>query len=630
MKRPEKSRGFSLFEILLTLGLVTLALISAMSSLRVTKNSGRALACSVELKSVLTQARAQAIAEAVPVGLVFPTRGGLNPVVQEYAVLKGTAVGTPISRRSIAKEYPNIGIFIGAWTTQSGATFTTEPPAVDSYPQRFAIDSWLPTDMVGHAAYVFLPSGALITNSQVALSKEYPLVLCESLNLTPGTPAQLTAVGEAQTLTISTDTTVRLQRGIPDGNVLSGGPDVQSWLPGTFTPPAGTTPGAPTILSVDLLPAPVDAVYATNHGIHGIVEAGHVLTFRVRASDPDGQQLTCNWTATGGQFAHRGAVPMFYDAATEEFHSTWQWRAPAGAADDETFDFQVEVRDPTNVATALAGVEVNPRVLVIPAGVLLFGCHQSTDSIVYSCSFDGLQRRPIGVKSEPDCLGELAISHNGQRIAFGWGILNPELAVGNAGGSLSIIPIGGVDSIKPIFSPDVSQLFVQRGLLNEIYDVSGAGGAASPIPGALAGFSPDGMQALITVDPTGPTPELATIAADGSGSPNTVVEGVALDWNFSGLYFKRNIQGDGVYDLCRVPPTGSESDVVVLKTGVPAASAIGGEGRYLFYINTTAAETGIYRVDLTNDQETMVVGTSGFVNRMNTEPPNFVRVATSR
>lgn len=634
MSKPHP-RGLSLAELLVAMALLVTVLVLGLSGLRVDAKTGRSQGLANELKGLFSRARAQAVSTGTPVGLVFPTSGGSTPVVTECAILSGPDLGRVERRLSFEGNYPDTGIFLGSWALGSGQTFSVPAGPAGAEAPRFSFATWLPPALSSHAAWVFLPSGQIVSNGQQAVGAEYPFLVATQMAVTPGSGgATLQAAGDAYTVLISERATSRLEKGVLGGQVPAGGGGPESWTLATLdSVPAPAT--LPVIRATEVLPAPIDAAFAAERGAECVVEQGGVVSLRVSATDDDGGPLYCRWTAADGDLSHPSEIPMLYSPEQDAWVAEWHWKPPSSAAVDDIFELDVTVRDESGDATADTGVVVNPRVLVVDRGVLAFSTSRhfsSADpeqrSYVFSSRYDGTDLRAIVASmSTAGFEGGLGPSRDGRRIAVGSDYNDRILKlISQDGAEVKTVPVGG-SVFRPFFSADSNKVYLAQG---EMWDPSAwtlsvvsfdsAGDPIvndSPFPGIVSGWSPDGTQALVQ-----------TLAGDvvicdaGSGAQVSEVyssaepggPAIALDWNSRGIFYGNQQTNTDAYPeepgdfrVHQVDTAGAGTSIGSYKT----CADLGGDGRYMFYV-----DDGIRQEDLNTRTSRLIV-------------PSFVRPATA-
>ena len=626
-------RGLSFVEVLVSLVILGILFVMAISSLRISPQDGQSRGLAVELEGLFHQARAKATSSGEPVAIVFPTGVGTTPIVQECAILSGLDVGQVDRQLVFSGSYPGVGIFIGQWSPTNGQSFSVPVTRPSDEPARFDFSNWLPSSLAGNTAFAFLPSGEVVANGQTALDNEFPIVVASLIDTTGGnstTPATLTGASDAFTVMLSTDSVCRLENEVHGGGVAGGSNDEASWALATLTIPSSGTTAAPVITSVEVLPAPIDTAFAASVGAECIIEAGGVVTLQAKATDSDGGPLFCEWTASSnaGGFSHVAETPMFYSPEEDAWVSTWHWKAPPASATvpNDIYTLSLTVRDQTANATVGTGIIDTPRILVIEPGSLVFNASLNLSSGVnsshlYSVRYDGTDLKAVFQSaSTAGFEGGANVSLDGRRILLGrdYGDVDLKL-ISLDGAEMKRIPVGG-SSTQPYFSADGSSVYVSTGIFTSpsswlhhhiTFDSAGAPIVNSSVyPGPVAAWAPDGVRALIQdgtdikiCDPDG------SVVQAGLAPSNSI----ALDWNTQGIFYGTNLTSTdpyppGYFDIYQIsnptavgdpwPPTPSHT----LLGTYARASDIGNNGQTIFH-----AAGGIMSKDIATSVERVVI-----------------------
>jgi hypothetical protein len=627
MCKPRRS-GVTVAELLVALGLFSILLVLGISGLRISTTTGRSQGLAQELKGQFTQARTQAVSTGVPVAIVLPTSGGATPVVTECVILRGVDNAEIQRQLSFEGNYPGVGIFVGQWALPGGQLFAPPAPPPGGEPPRFSISNWLPPSMANHAAYVFLPSGQIVSNGQAAVDGEFPLIVASQFAATSGGgTATLTAAGDAYSVLVSERATARVDKGVLGGMVGEGGVGQDGWTLATLAP---TSVGAavPVITSVEVLPAPVDAVFAASRGAECIVEQDGVVSLKVKATDANGGPLYCQWTAADGGLSHVAETPMLYSPEEDAWISEWHWKPPATANVDDIFELSVVVRDESATATVATGVGLRPRVLVVDRGILAFNSFRNVSAAnpdinahVFVVRFDGTDLKAI---CESLCTagfdGGLSASRDGRRIAIGADYGDSTLKlISTDGAEVKLVDIGPSFHF-PYFSADSTKIYsaVGNNLIDPStwtfvalsFDASGTPiETPSPYAGHVVGWSPDGTRALVQ----NVEGDILVYEADVSLPPTTIYShtdpggpAVGLDWNASGIFYA-NSQSEtqlfppqpGDFDVYKTDVSGVSRDLI---GRFKSCADIGGDGRYLYHI-----ADGIRQEDLTTGSSRLIL-----------------------
>jgi hypothetical protein len=275
---------------------------------------------------------------------------------------------------------------------------------------------------------------------------------------------------------------------------------------------------------------------------------------------------------------------------------------------DQIFQIQVTVRDQTSVATAAADVVVQPRVLVVPDGLLLFTSSGSTNSVLYTCRFDGTELKalytPFGPGDSDSRLSSPSLSHDGTRVAAGSDRDGPGLKLFSAAGGsdagplFEVIPAPAGQAVNsPVFDATGTTVYCWLTPENKVY-TSDSGGLSpiDGIPGPVAGVSQDNKMLLVT--------EGAEARLRNNEPPFAQVSGASFDGFFGICVLKDEIflgLGDPAtgFDLYKCPIGGPYATPALVFSGLPGGSTVGGNGRLAFYpvndANPRIVQTGVHR-----------------------------------
>lgn len=636
-------RGLTLAEVVVSLSIIGLLLILGLSGLRITHSTGQSQGLANELKGLLSQARARAVVSGQPVGLVFPTSGGLTPAVSECVILSGRELGTFDRHLVFRGNYPGVGIFLGEWTVP-GQMFAapTDPPGDEG--ARFNIATWLPASYAQHTAFVFLPSGRILSNRAKVVGDEFCLVVAPQLGfVTNPSGATLGSANDAYTVLLSQSSTTRILKGVLGNAVAAGGSSESGWTQVSLTPPPAGPAQVPQIESVEVRPAPVDTAFAATVGAECIIEAGGVITLKVTATDVDGGPLYCLWTqADGGEFSHLAETPMEYSPEQGAWVALWHWKAPENAVPDELYGLQVQVRDDNGLATVPAGIVTNPKILVVDRGILAFNSSIPMSLIgdevcrAYSSRFDGTDLRAVYASfSTGGFQGGLAPSRDGRRVAIGSDYGDSSIKLISMDGAEVREIVGPNEYLRPCFSPDGTKVFAATGSFTNpaswtqsviSFDSTGTALVSpSPFPGPVAGWSPDGTQALIQVggeiqiwDTSGNLTSGNLVSTPYTPAMGAGLPGEALDWNVEGIFYANGHTepflgapfGDpGMFSISKTDPSGTTHTPI---GPYQAAADVGGNGRYIFH----PTGQGIKRDDLQTGTSRVIMAPFDDLGRM--------------
>lgn len=378
-----RRRGTSLLEIMLVTvilaALVGLALMAAPHGRSQADTRGLAEG----LAGRLSGAREQAMRLGEPVGLAFPSQDGALGHSGGCYKLRGFGRARRVEHWSFSSEFPDTHVFAGFWP--GGASVERLDRQRDCAGSGLDLTTWGrpdPRDPV----IVFLPNGSALS-SQPLVDGHYRLVVCQALSSSPGNALGrathlLARVQAPVTLNVSPEGKVSVTSGlVPQGGVE------------LVTQNLGSPPGAPADLltagpngdpvlegAVAVEPAPVTGLPG---GVDATVGADSHLSLIVRASDPDGDRLTCAWSAAGpggepsGSFSHGSSHRMLWDETAGHWLSRWEWVPPPGA-EGKLYTLSCQVRDERG-ASISARIGAGGNVLVVPRGRIAFQAGSGTD-----------------------------------------------------------------------------------------------------------------------------------------------------------------------------------------------------------------------------------------------------------
>ncbi len=632
-----KTWAFSVPEVLICLGLLGVVLLVSVTRVRLSPGQKESQSLAMEVKGLMSRARSQASLTGIPVGLVFPTDG--NPIVRGCALFSGWERARFQREIDFTGNHPQAGIFLGQWNLPAPMSFDSPdtPPGAD--PVRLNLSHWLPDEFSDQTAIVFMPSGKVVSNRLEVVNREFPLVVADRIDVAGNL---MTRADHAYTVLVSTEAVVRLEKGVLGGAVPEGGDSADSWPTATLSLLPFSNTAAPVVKDMQALPAPVDPAFAAAKGAECIVEPGGVVTLRVFATDVDGGPLYCRWRANAGSFSHLAETPMFYSPESQGWTSEWHWQAPATAAADEIIELTAEIRDESFAATVEPGVVTTPRILVVDPGRIVFDsglgvsfADPTQRAHVFVSRYDGTGLKAIFESvSTGGVIGKLNISRDGRRVAVGTDY-GDRLKLMSSDG-LECIELGapGVGSF-PCFSEDSTKLYVIEGALTDpaaikkYYSFDSLGNVVShpsPFPGAVAGWSPSGDQALVQrghdVVVCNSDGSIDAVVHDMPGTGESDPSAQALEWNSQGIFYLVGQDWDPSTETrCELYRASDSSDWSI-RTHLGAfndSCDIAREGRSAIHvvddgIACTDFDTGLSRIVL---PKFITVGPDGFVFGLN-------------
>lgn len=466
-------RGFSLVEVMVSLGL--LSLIFGLAVLPLRRKSGLATAnpqaVSALVASEFRAARNRAVSSGIPTGIVIPSQNGTRAHAQSLYVVQGFLPAPPprdpalppepsariLRVLDFSREYPNVYLFCGTWDVDSAQL--NNPALIPAIGESAGqpLEDWIkPTSK--DFQFVFLPDGSVVTNDLCHFDSTYHLVVCSNLaymasSAPPGTPsmttppayAQLTAAHRPYTVkvtqqgAISLDTTVTAASAVSD---CGPGVPLSSVAPPPVPPPASNT--APAVADVTVSPAPNPS---TSGGFDAIVQPHGFLMLIMRIVDPEGDQVAVQWNSTpvvgsgSGTFTSPPGMQLVeYDTEQGCWVARFVWLPPVNAAHGDQYELSATITDVYGATTTISGgaaIDVEARI---------------TGNFFYRdgnwiCSVDGdgtAVRQVISGGMEPE------VSPDGSKLAY----QNANgISICNSDGSNPEL-ITGAGCNNPTWSPD--------------------------------------------------------------------------------------------------------------------------------------------------------------------------------
>lgn len=367
-------RGASLLEVMLVCALLLALAAIGLQSSHHQRAQADTQGLAQALAGRLTGSRELAMRLGEPVALAFPSQNGTRQLASGCYELRGFERARWLESWSFAGEYPETGVFAGSWS--AGAWLDRQRDCAGS---GLDVTSWNRADP-RDPVVVFLPNGAALS-SQPLVQGAFRLVVCQALEARSGSllgrPSwRLSRVQAPVTLAVTPEGRVSLETGL----VPAGG--VELVTEGLTRPASATCPPGPgganadpaLVGAVQVEPAPI--VAGLPAGVDATVGAGSHLSLVVRASDPDGDRLTCFWNVTGppgepaGAFSQPGNHRMSWDESAGNWLSRWEWVPPPGA-EGKIYTLGCRVRDERG-RSILATVGAGGRILVVPRGRIAF------------------------------------------------------------------------------------------------------------------------------------------------------------------------------------------------------------------------------------------------------------------
>ncbi|MEW6277210.1 MAG: hypothetical protein AB1758_01205, partial [Candidatus Eremiobacterota bacterium] len=465
-------RGLSLAEVLLAMFLM--ALLLALSAVNLQGARGRATTrgLAAVVAETLRTARQKAVQQEMPVAVVLPSEGGTRPHSASLYLLEGDTLPRIARVQRFEQEYPGSVLFAGVW----GAGSSRSPLlAFGQSGQAPDLAAWIPPSARRDYCFVFSPDGSVQTNGLAHYDGEYHLLVCAGVLFSgagapPGTgfpapgPAFFspTRVGEPWTVHVSPAGSVRVTRGVASASVAQG-PALQCAVAPASPPTLPSGANRPPIVEPPVLqPEPNPETLPPGADVT-VPKEGYV-TVSLEASDPDGDELFCEWTATGGSYASSGEFRMRWRPDSGRWTADWHWRPPLTCGVGDRFTLEYRVRDARGAVTGPVGAAVT-QVEIIPSGKIVFESRDGAgNNHVWAMNVDGAGRRPLTRGNRGD--GNARLTPDGTMVVFAterWGIPKPNGSPGfitniarmNADGSgmVRLTPNWGWDG-WPSLSPD--------------------------------------------------------------------------------------------------------------------------------------------------------------------------------
>ncbi|MEW6278229.1 MAG: prepilin-type N-terminal cleavage/methylation domain-containing protein [Candidatus Eremiobacterota bacterium] len=457
-------RGFTLYELLMAMALAALVLGLGVLNLQHARHGASSKALASLAAEEFRAARQAAVMRGHPVALVLSSSGGTSPLGDTLYWLEGH---TPRRTRAVrfADECPGAALLAGNWTVDLTALRnpalvpTRTAPAIPGQ-MPLDLDAWLPAASKQDYCFVYLPDGSLKTNDLVHFDGEYHLLACTGAtsaatgpppgtgSVTPPPPCFAPSVlGQPWTITLTPMGGVRTQSGV--AALQPGSVSVVDRVP-LVRPARPSTPTGPNSLPeiLDIQVGPVPNPNTLPPGVDVTVPREQHVTVNLTAVDADGDQLYCNWTADGGDFASSGEMPMEWDTEARQWRALWHWKAPPGG---NRFQLDYQVRDARGGVALPFGVGVID-VQVIAPGKLFFLSGRAGGQEIFRANPDG--GGPYAVTT--GWTGEVAVaSPDGTYLVA---TRNQDLVRLNADGSNPVVLTGaGFDSDAAI-SPDGTEI----------------------------------------------------------------------------------------------------------------------------------------------------------------------------
>ena len=365
-----RHRGFSLVEILFSLGLLALMMALTAINLKPAQTAAQSKALATQVATELKLARQSAISSHVPVALVIPSAAGTVPHSQSIYIASGESQGHAARVVDYSKDYQRAVIFSGTWPLANGSA-TISPPTFGARKTLVYPSNWLTTEMKHDYCLIFTPDGNVQSNGLPFFNGAYHLVSCSGLRYAPGSAPSGTAptspgpsyfsptqIAQPYTISISPLGQVSIDSGLAgqNGSVAITNSDITLSTPPAAAPTlAALPPSNPLGTSVTLTPDPPSTPPS---GINTTVTPDGRVSLEVYATDSSSRDVYVQWRAAavgggdGGNFSFPRPERMSWDGRNQRWTSWWEWAPPASATPGQVFALNCTLGDGT-VATVM-------------------------------------------------------------------------------------------------------------------------------------------------------------------------------------------------------------------------------------------------------------------------------------
>ncbi len=345
--KTRKSPGYSLVEVLLVIGLVSLCLLLGMQGSPSRSKQATSGTASEELAQALRWARELAISREMPTAVVFKTQQGNNPVVSQFDIVGGEAHPQLIRRFDMAQDYPGLAIFLGQF---QGAT--PDPVSSTFTSAHTLVSRWQPAE-TKESYIAFSPTGEVQVQGATLYEGGYRFLLTQGCqygsagrdqNSNPLFRVE-TAVTPS-TVTVSPLGEVSVSSGIPFSHTVALTQQPMSIARVSEQAQEPQAAQSPKLTRVDYTPDP--SLYQLPAEIDQLVAKDGLLSARVEASAPQAAFLTLQVSQPPGQLGSASPADperMQWDAQKGCWVGWIHWKPPADAADHSKFTIALEVRD---------------------------------------------------------------------------------------------------------------------------------------------------------------------------------------------------------------------------------------------------------------------------------------------
>jgi prepilin-type N-terminal cleavage/methylation domain-containing protein len=413
------SRGFSLLEIMIAV--MALAAMAALSLGGLAGQRERATSEGMArvVASELESARVRALKNGYPVAVCFPSENGSTPETQSFYLMDGEVRPAVVHSRQLKGNFPQSRIVNAYWGAAS-------LPSTDADKKRAQLmESWLGAKAGKDYALIFLPDGTVTSNDLPLTDGNFRLLVASGATYTAGnltgavfspTPDlfELTGAFAGQTILVSTSGRIQTIPGVLEPTAVTVLPAQPPTLGdiAELNLPATEASTVPVLKSLEVAPEPFLDPKAT-------VQKERNLSLKVSATDEDGDQLFCTWTAVAqgsspgtGFFSLPDRHPMLWDREAGAWISDCTWAPPPQCDVGDTYRLTCIVTDPDGNEIPIEQEILDP-VTVIPPGKVVGYNNWAPGPSMYVVNSDGTDFRHIATGGAGG-----SVSPDGSRVAW--------------------------------------------------------------------------------------------------------------------------------------------------------------------------------------------------------------------